>query len=135
MRRLVASPLCVAFAGAFVFAPLAHLHKAAEHSHGRTGLHGHSATAHAHPATSLRRPSHHHDQDVAFSKSEAKHEADALSTFNLDSKAPPRLPFVVVQRALPPAAVPQVSFVPYLRRPRWHDPPLLSALPPRAPPV
>ncbi len=118
---------------AFLLAPFLHLHEAARHEQGATGLHEHPAIVHTHPVASSRSTDHHDRKGIGARK--AEHEAIPLAIFNFTQEDPPALPFDIEQASLQPDTPKQISFAFCSFSTRTHDPPLVEAWTPRGPPV
>ncbi len=133
MRRLMSMQVGLALVLAFLFAPFLHLHDAARHEHGATGLHEHPAIVHTHPVASSPSTDHHNRKGIEAP--EAEHEASPLAIFNFTQEAPPALPFDIEPASLQPDTPKQNSFAFCSFSTRTHDPPLVEAWAPRGPPV
>ena len=133
MRRLMSMQVSLALVMAFLLAPFLHLHDAARHEHGATGLHEHPAIVHTHPVGSSPSTDHHNRKGIEAP--EAEHEASPLAIFNFTQEAPPALPFDIEQENLQPDTPKQKSFAFCSSTTRTHDPPLVEAWTPRGPPV
>ena len=135
MRRAWTAQTILAFLLAFVGAPFLHLHLTERPGHHDHAVHDHGAVIHAHLPEADARPAEtrHHSGEL----SHASHAAKPLNVFAVvPSEAPIlALPFLVEARAeLVPAFISSESVAPRFT-PRTHDPPLLDATTPRAPPA
>jgi len=133
MRRTLAIHTGLAFLLAFFGAPFLHLHTAVaeeDHHHGRAAR-AHGAIVHAHFPDA--QAAEHGDADV----SPAEEHEFSLNVFAVMLKQPalPDLPFLIAARIEAQPLVASAARIVLQFAPHTHDPPLLEATNPRAPPA